>query len=116
MRKDRLAVEESRLEMALNETKALHRSLVDQQAELEARESELARSLTAISRNESKRDACDEPSSPSQKDESSLRIEIQQLRDFNLELVSIKEALIFVSKLLNVKRYCCLNLSDGAVN
>ena len=87
--RDRLAAEESRLEMAMLETRLLQQSLVDQQTE--ARELALTRSMTsaaaAVSSSKSLPEPTQIPDWPKKRTDDDVRDEIRQLRDFNAELV-----------------------------
>ena len=77
LQRDRLAAEESRLEMAMLETRLLQQSLTDQR--------ELARSMTSAPKPEP--DVEQIPHRPKRTDDD-VRDEIRQLRDFNAEMVS----------------------------
>ena len=85
--RDRLAAEESRLEMAMLETRLLQQSLVDQQTE--ARELALTRSMTSAAAAVSKPlpEPTQIPDWPKKRTDDDVRDEIRQLRDFNAELV-----------------------------
>ena len=88
LQRDRLAAEESRLEMAMLETRLLQQSLTDQR--------ELARSMTSAPKPEP--DVEQIPHRPKRTDDD-VRDEIRQLRDFNAEMVS-EPVQVFVCQLI----------------
>ena len=88
LQRDRLAAEESRLEMAMLETRLLQQSLTDQR--------ELARSMTSAPEPEP--DVEQIPHRPKRTDDD-VRDEIRQLRDFNAEMVS-EPVQVFVCQLI----------------
>ena len=88
LQRDRLAAEESRLEMAMLETRLLQQSLTDQR--------ELARSMTSAPEPEP--DVEQIPHRPKRTDDD-VRDEIRQLGDFSAEMVS-KPVQVFVRQLI----------------